>query len=515
MERFTIIENFEPKNDPALLAKAQEALPALHREEAWPAFVYRLSPVPGAADEMVGREEATSLPLGPEDHLCFDFGTHRVGYITLKLSFRGSHPDAPAYLRIQMAERRSELDEDADAYHGWISKGWVQQEELHVDRLPAEIRLPRRYAFRYCKVTVLDTSRKFKVIVSGISCEAVSSVDAASVPKADLEDPALNRIDSVGVLTLAECMQEVFEDGPKRDRRLWLGDLRLEALANYATFRDMKLVRRCLYLFAGTRFPDDRVASCLFTDGEATADDTWFSDYGLMYPVTLAEYVAASNDTEALSDLYKTAVFQLDRALSECGKDGIVSKADADAAFIDWNPDLDKTACLMGVLLYSLSYGRVLAAKMRDTKRMHRYEKAQINGRAAARALFWNETDGTVSSGGQDSLAARIWLTLGGVLTEEEAKHALLPMRTGGYPLVSPYMHHYYLEALLAAGEPKAARKHLISYWGGMIDRGADTFWEIWNPEAPDASPYGGTIVNSYCHAWSCTPSYFLRNKLL
>jgi len=106
-------------------------------------------------------------------------------------------------------------------------------------------------------------------------------------------------------------------------------------------------------------------------------------------------------------------------------------------------------------------------------------------------------------------------LTLGGVLTEEEAKHALLPIRTGGYPLVSPYMHHYYLEALLAAGEPEAAKKHLISYWGGMIDRGADTFWEIWNPEAPDASPYGGTIVNSYCHAWSCTPSYFLRNKLL
>ena len=27
-------------------------------------------------------------------------------------------------------------------------------------------------------------------------------------------------------------MQDVFEDGPKRDRRLWLGDLRLEALAN-------------------------------------------------------------------------------------------------------------------------------------------------------------------------------------------------------------------------------------------------------------------------------------------
>ena len=515
MERFTIIENFRPKNDPALLQKAQEERPDLRRKEAWPAFVYRLSSSPGAADEMIGREEALSLPLGPGEHLCFDFGSHRVGYITLKLSSQGSHQDAPAYLRVQMAERRSELDEDTEAYHGWISKGWIQQEELHIDRLPAEIRLPRRYAFRYCKLTVLDTSRKFRVIVTGVSCEAVSSADPASVQKTDLSDPVLNRIDSVAVTTLAECMQEVFEDGPKRDRRLWLGDLRLEALANYATFRDWKLVRRCLYLFAGTRFPDDRVASCLFTDGEAVADDTWGSDYGLMYPVTLAEYIAENHDTEALSDLYGTAVFQLDRALSACGKDGIISKADAEAAFIDWNPDLDKTACLEGVLLYALSYGRVLAAKMGDSERMRRYEEAQRSGRAAARTLFWNEKNGTASSGGQDSLAARIWLTLGGILTEDEAKRALLPMRTGGYPLVSPYIHHYYLEALLAAGEPEAAKKHMVSYWGGMIERGADTFWEIWNPDAPDASPYGGTIVNSYCHAWSCTPSYFLRNKLL
>jgi hypothetical protein len=25
------------------------------------------------------------------------------------------------------------------------------------------------------------------------------------------------------------------------------------------------------------------------------------------------------------------------------------------------------------------------------------------------------------------------------------------------------------------------------------------------------SSPYGDIHVNSYCHAWSCTPSYFFR----
>ena len=46
------------------------------------------------------------------------------------------------------------------------------------------------------------------------------------------DDAALDRVSQ---RTLRDCMQTVFEDGPKRDRRLWLGDLRLQALANYAT----------------------------------------------------------------------------------------------------------------------------------------------------------------------------------------------------------------------------------------------------------------------------------------
>ena len=44
-----------------------------------------------------------------------------------------------------------------------------------------------------------------------------------------------------------------------------------------------------------------------------------------------------------------------------------------------------------------------------------------------------------------------------------------------------------------------------------MLDDGADTFYEIFNPDNPEESPYGGKIVHSFCHAWSCTPAYFLR----
>ena len=44
-----------------------------------------------------------------------------------------------------------------------------------------------------------------------------------------------------------------------------------------------------------------------------------------------------------------------------------------------------------------------------------------------------------------------------------------------------------------------------------MVKAGADTFWEVYDPSNADLSPYGSVLVNSYCHAWSCTPAYLLR----
>ena len=42
-----------------------------------------------------------------------------------------------------------------------------------------------------------------------------------------------------------------------------------------------------------------------------------------------------------------------------------------------------------------------------------------------------------------------------------------------------------------------------------MIEKGADTFWEAFMPGDDKLSPYGDFRINSYCHAWSCGPSYF------
>ncbi len=69
----------------------------------------------------------------------------------------------------------------------------------------------------------------------------------------------------------------------------------------------------------------------------------------------------------------------------------------------------------------------------------------------------------------------------------------------------TPYLRHHYIAALLQCGLREDAIAQIKAYWGAMVDYGADTFWEIFDPAHPDFSPYGSKLINSYCHAWSCT----------
>lgn len=51
------------------------------------------------------------------------------------------------------------------------------------------------------------------------------------------------------------------------------------------------------------------------------------------------------------------------------------------------------------------------------------------------------------------------------------------------------------------------------SYWGGMLDLGAVTFWEEYDPSVPKEEQYdmyGDHFGKSLCHAWAASPIYFL-----
>lgn len=117
-------------------------------------------------------------------------------------------------------------------------------------------------------------------------------------------------------------MHTVFEDGPRRDRRLWIGDLRLQALASYSTFKNFDLAKRCLYLFAAMPYNEaGLLPACLYEFKEPHAGGNAIVDYSLLFGVSLLDYVKASGDKEAGKELWLSALKQFELLMDRVGED--------------------------------------------------------------------------------------------------------------------------------------------------------------------------------------------------
>lgn len=469
---------------------------------------YRCNPVADAA-------ELEARSFGKGDSFILDFGDHRVGYLSFTIRTVGSPPDAPLKLKLTFGEMPVEVAVPFDTYDGWISSAWLQEETIFVDVMPHRVELPRRYSFRYVKVEIMATSQKYKVSFHDVGCRAVTSADSGKVAPLHHADPVLEQLDRISIRTLADCMQDVFEDGPKRDRRLWLGDLRLQALANYETFNQHDLVKRCLYLFAGVPDEQGRVSANLFIQPSVIADDTYLFDYSLFFTASLYDYFAATNDRQTLRELWPTAFRQVELALQKVDETGIVRDDESWWSFIDWQDRLNKQAPSQGVLLYTLKRAVHLAEAVGEEGTAALLSD-QLNELAAAtmRELWDPERRFFVSgSDRQISWAGQVWMALAEILPEADNRDLLLRLQAANpeVGMTTPYMVHHFVEALLIAGCKEEAIAQMKAYWGAMAQDGADTFWELYDPDNKSFSPYGSPLINSYCHAWSCTPTYLIR----
>lgn len=513
----------EVKRNLAFEEKAELLKPVLFRKVVEPA---RLVEVVNTQEKIHGWEAKTLMPierlpeevLGKGDSVILDFGNHQVGYLKLSIIPVGSPPDAPLHIRFTFGEMPVEMAEPFTSYDGWISSSWLQEETLHIDVLPHDLILPRRYSFRYVKIEVLDTSQKYKVSFKNIEMEAVTSADASQVETFSHEDPELLEIDRVSIKTLEDCMQDVFEDGPKRDRRLWLGDLRLQALANYSTFKSNDLVKRNLYQFAAVPNQDGQVSANLFIVPSLIPDDTFLFDYSLFFTTTLYDYYQATEDRETLSDLWGIAYRQVELGLERLDHRGILEDDESWWSFIDWHPDLNKQAPSQAILIYTLRRTIELAEILAKKEEKEKMEKHLAEVIDSTMVYLWNEDTGFFVSGDKEQIswATQVWMVLAEVF-DLKKNQALLKKLLNEKPAIgmnTPYMHHHLAEALFKTEMKQEAIAWLKMYWGGMIRDGADTFWELYNPEDKEFSPYGNHLINSYCHAWSCTPTYLLREYL-
>lgn len=450
------------------------------------------------------------------DELVLDLGNHYVGYFSFVMDYKNMYIDAPVRLYIKFCESLAETEEDFSEYKGVLCRSWLQDETVNID-FPGEYKMPRRYAARYIKIKVIAASIEF--ILSKFKFTAVTSAHIDNLKKLNIADSKLKKIDEVSCNTLKNCMQRVFEDGPKRDRRLWTGDLRLEALANYRTYNNLELVRRCLYLFAAADTNAYGIIPAYIYEYPEFVSGYWFlMDYALLFVASLCDYYEHTSDKNTFYDLYPVAKMQMEAVHNSLDSDGIVTVPAGCEVFIDWCEGLEKITAMQGVYMYVLKKFSDVFEKLSDESEKLYRERYNCALKSSEKVLYNSEKNMFVNKKDnyQYSVHSTVWMILGGVIAGEKARDALFDALNSKENIkpFTPYMHHYVLEAMFKLGLKDEAFEYMKQYWGGMTDIGADTFFEVFVPDNPEFSPYKDKKMNSMCHAWSCTPTYFIREYL-
>ena len=443
-----------------------------------------------------------------KESLIIDFGSHYTGYLHIELE-NGTDEhiaDSPTNIFFNFGEMPIEIMETVEDSENSLSVGWLQRDFKTIAFMPYQGSLERRYSFRYLQIKRVDSVR-FPVKVTGLYLDSVSAVDIDSVKKVDIQDELLRKIDDICVKTLVECEQDVFEDGPKRDRRLWIGDLRLQALVDYETFGNLDLIKRCIYLFAEHLTKDGLIAPCVFPDTPPYVDQWYYLDYCMCIIPCLYDYIENTGDLSLAEELYDIALYQITYA------DSLLNRADYTFDcfwFID-HGNYDRSVAALGYYAYVIRQMLAISKKLGKPCDMLENLLAEID--RILLSFYDQEKELFVTGKGEISWHSQAWAALSGALSTQQAQ-ALLEKTAQVNPEIrfsSPFMMHYYIEALFVNGMQTQALDCIKDFWGGILDAGFDCCPECFQFGNQRLSPYAHPAMNSACHAWSCTPSYWIR----
>ncbi len=455
-----------------------------------------------------------------------DFGKHLVGNVSFKIKDIGPMQDAVLRFKVTFGEIPSDLGLPVEPYTGSLSRGWMQDFQCDVS-YDGCYTFNRRITARYMKIEAVGTSIYSDFCFDNITFEATTSAGKSKAQLASTTPQIFKDIARVSENTLKDCMQGVFEDGPKRDQRLWMGDLYLEALANTASFKEYNVTKRCLYLLAGLANPDNGLLySNMVEYPKPHAQQTFFVDYALSYILTLNDYLKATGDTETARDLWPVVKNQINTILANAiDKNHLYANTGyqykgmmVSIVFFDWAPvTLDNHAAIQGLLAHSIDCAYNIAKVIGKTDDVKAYPETAKQLRKAGYKAYWDAKKQIVVSGKerQESYTATSWAVLGNLIKGKEAQKAIRNVMQSNTAIKpgTPYANHFLVAAMLHCGMNSEAKKYVEDYWGGMVRLGADTFWEYYVPDNHLFSSYNGyTLLNSYCHAWSCTPIYFIVN---
>lgn len=374
------------------------------------------------------------------------------------------------------------------------------------------------------KDSVMELSKAFRYV--NIQYDGSVAMDSVSMlyeylPLTDrgsfrCSDEQINKIYDVAKYTFQLNSREFFIDGIKRDRWIWSGDAYQSYLMNYYSFFDSPSVTRTLLALRGK----DPVTSHINT----------IMDYTFYWFIGIYDYYLYTGDKAFIQQLYPRMQSLMDYCLSRRNKNGMMEGLAGDWVFIDWADGLSKKGEVSFeqlLLARSLETMALCAGLVNDDANSATYARLAGDLRADIFSGFWNESKqglvhSRVNGAPTENVTryANMFAIFFDYLSEAQKqgvkKHVLL--NNNVQKITTPYMRFYELEALCAMGEQSYVLQEMKNYWGGMLDLGATTFWEAYDPTKKGTehlAMYGRPFGKSLCHAWGASPIYLLGKYYL
>lgn len=355
--------------------------------------------------------------------------------------------------------------------------------------------------FRFVRIELLDAVAEWKIkSVHGVFVYR----DLPYVGSFVCSDARLNQIYETAAYTCHLNMQSMLWDGIKRDRLVWVGDTHPEMLAIKTLFGNHAIVKENL----------------IFSRDE-TPLPAWMNNlisYSFWWLILLYDWSYATDDFSLVRESHDYICGLLKQIIANIDENGNHEFPDY---FLDWNTRKkpEAKAGVHALMYMALRAGRKLC--------LYNGEQALANRCIQTMALLAGNIPDPANSTEANSL-----LLLAGLGDTDRAEAVLLANGDGG---MSTLLSYYTLTALANRGKTRQALAMLKSYYGGMLDMGATTFWENFHTEwTKDANPIDALPIkgkrdihgeygehcykgfrHSLCHGWAAGPVPFLVEQVL
>ncbi|MBT34571.1 MAG: alpha-L-rhamnosidase [Thalassobius sp.] len=436
--------------------------------------------------------------------ILLDYGKELHG--GLQLVMGGSSRREPSLVRIRFGESVGEAN--SQTYNSDWLMGFSTDDHAKRDII---MEIPRsglieigNTGYRFVRIDLLQANTL-------INLKEVRAVfryrDIPYLGSFKSSNPRLDSIWMTGAYTTHLNMQEYLWDGIKRDRLVWLGDFHPEMATITKVFGYNEVIPKSLDL-ACEQYPLPSWMNNM-------------SSYSFWYLIIHYEWYMQNADIAFLKKHRVYIINLIDLIDSKINEDG--TEEFGSFKFLDWPSTPNKEGVEAG-------YRALLVWALNDAKKLSEIlDSKESADKCVASIKKLNKK----IMGHNDLKQAAALMAVAGLLKPEKACKDVISV--DGAARFSTFYGLYMLDALAMAGKHEQALDIISTYWGGMLDMGATTFWEDFNIEWMENSArldeftpegmndihgsFGDYCYPSYrhslCHGWASGVTAWMTENVL